>query len=525
VFVDLYLKERMIERQAMQLRRRERAAFERRNEMRFRTLIDAMPQCVWAARLDGLFHYWNKQAVDYTGIAVVAPTPIGVLLEAVHPDDRGLLENALNEALRGGRGFDIKFRLRRCHDRSFRWHLARGLPQRNESDAITGWIMVATDIDSEQQALEKAEATSQMKDEFLAMVSHELRNPLNAITGWVRLLRSGKLDQPGFAKAIETIERNAQLQTALINDLLDVARITRGRVNLNFQPLRLAPIIEATLAAIRPMADTRGVEIESEVDESDNWVKGDQDRLQQVAWNLLSNAVKFTPHGGKVTARLSQDDRDLIFSVSDTGQGINPSFLPFVFEQFRQADNATTRAHGGLGLGLAIVRHLVELHGGSVSAESKGEGKGATFTVRLPLSDARERTRNGAKRKPGQLSLQNVKVMLVEDEADSREMLAEVLTVHGARVITAASCEEALEKIEAAAPQVLLSDIAMPHEDGCTLVRKLRERMPESRMVIAAVTGLSGVNEKRLLNAGFQLCFTKPVDPDQLVQSIAKLLH
>ena len=510
VFVDLFLKEQTIRRQAAQLHQREREALERRSEMRFRSLIDAMPQCVWAARLDKMFHYWNKQAADYTGIPVGLSVPVSALLEKTHPDDRARGENLWSDLVHNERPFEGKLRLRRASDGAYRWHLARGLPQPDESGAIVGWLIAATDIDSEEEALAKAEAASRMKDEFLATVSHELRNPLNAINGWTRLLRSGTLDAAKTAKALEVIERNAGFQAGLIDDILDVSRIVQGRIKISFRPLRFVPIIESALAAIRPTADAKGVKLESELDGFSDFVRGDADRLQQTVWNLLSNAVKFTPREGKVTVRLGRESGALRLAVSDTGQGISPAFLPFVFERFRQADSSTTRVHGGLGLGLAIVRHFVELHGGSVKAESAGEGLGATFVITLPLDDLPGSAAGGdtsQSARTAQLPLRDVSVLLVEDEDDSREMLAELLSQQGAKVTTAASSADALAKIASEVPQVLLSDIGMPGDDGYALIRKVRERLPNTTMVTAAVTGLgSAADRHRVLDAGFHLC-------------------
>ena len=384
VFVDLYQKEQMIRRQAGLLRQRDREAFERRSELRFRSLMDALPQCVWVARADLTFYYWNKRAVDYIGMPASVAVSAERLFEFVHPDDLATINSEWQVATGLQRPAEVQVRLRRQADGAYRWFLMRGVPQHDEAGKVTGWIVAATDIDTEHQALEEAEDASRMKEEFLATVSHELRNPLNAMVGWVHLLRTGNLDPAKSSKALETIERNVHLQTALIDDILDVSRIIRGKINLTFSTVRMSAVVDAALAAMRPTADAKGVALDYETAAESDEVSGDADRLQQIVWNLLSNAIKFTPRDGLVVVRLEQHGHELTLSVRDTGQGISPEFIPHVFERFSQAESGSTRTHGGLGLGLAIVRHLVELHAGTVEATSAGRSQGATFSVHLP---------------------------------------------------------------------------------------------------------------------------------------------
>jgi PAS domain S-box-containing protein len=525
VFLDLYLKEQMIKRQAALLRNRDREAFERRNEQRFRSLMDALPQCVWVAGSDLLFYYSNRRAVEYIGMPVREPVPFSRLLEFVHPEDRTQAQSEWEVATGSERTVEVQVRLKRDSDGEFRWFLIRGVPERDESDNVTRWIVSATDIDTEHEALRRVEAASQMKEEFLAVVSHELRNPLNAIKGWTQLLRSGSLDQAKVSKALETIERNVDLQTVLIKDILDISSIIRGKLHLMLRELRLAPLVEAVVAAIRPTAEAKRVELKYEMDAPLDIVSGDADRLQQVFWNLLSNAIKFTPRGGSVTVRLTQHDQGLAVMVRDTGQGISPSFLPYVFERFRQAESSITRVQGGLGLGLAIVRHLVEMHGGQVKAESGGVNEGATFWVFLPLKekgdDRRRGDGDGCKRGP----LDGLSMLVVEDDPDSREALAEAMQSFGAEVETAGSAQEALLLVEKAPPGVLVSDLAMPVVDGFELIRKVRQRIPEGQMPAIALTGLDRpADQERALAAGFQLCLIKPVSLQQLVESVARLI-
>jgi PAS domain S-box-containing protein len=527
VFVDLHQKEQMIKRQAGLLRQREREAFERRSELRFRSLMDALPQCVWVARADQTFYYWNQRAVDHIGIQATMAVPVERLFEFVHPDDLPTLKAEWDLSIASQHSAEIKVRLRRHNDGEYRWFLMRVVPQLDESGKLSGWIVAATDIDTEHQALQEAEAANRMKEEFLATVSHELRNPLNAIMGWVHLMRSGKLDAPKSSKALETIERNVHLQTALIDDILDVSRIMRGKINLTFQSVRMNTVIDGALAAVRPTADAKGVTLECETTAASDEISGDADRLQQIVWNLLANAIKFTPRDGRVTVRTEQHDDELKLTVTDTGMGISQDFLPHVFDRFSQADSGSTRAHGGLGLGLAIVRHLVELHAGTVEAFSEGPGQGATFTVRLPIRNSKtapagdHQGRSVAR----PLQLEGISILVVDDEPDSREVLAELLRQFGAQTRTAASAEEALSEIAHCAPQVLLSDIGMPSVDGFELVRRVRELFPNSDMLAMALTGLGGTHDrKRALAEGFQVCMVKPVEPDRLVEAIKQLL-
>jgi PAS domain S-box-containing protein len=527
VFVDLYQKEQMIRRQAGLLRQRDREAFERRSELRFRSLMDALPQCVWVARADLTFYYWNKRAVDYIGMPASVAVSAERLFEFVHPDDLATINSEWQVATGLQRPAEVQVRLRRQADGAYRWFLMRGVPQHDEAGKVTGWIVAATDIDTEHQALEEAEDASRMKEEFLATVSHELRNPLNAMVGWVHLLRTGNLDPAKSSKALETIERNVHLQTALIDDILDVSRIIRGKINLTFSTVRMSAVVDAALAAMRPTADAKGVALEYEMAADSDEVSGDADRLQQIVWNLLSNAIKFTLRDGLVVVRLEQHGHELTLSVRDTGQGISPEFIPHVFERFSQAESGSTRTHGGLGLGLAIVRHLVELHAGTVEATSAGRGQGATFSVHLPLLESKTKTaddnRNQTAGQP--MKLAGVSILVVDDEFDSREVLAEILRQYGAQTRTAGSASEALSEIDRATPQVLLSDIGMPMVDGYELIRQIRQRIGEREMIAVALTGLgSGKDKERALADGFQQCIVKPVVPDKLVDAIERLL-
>jgi signal transduction histidine kinase/ActR/RegA family two-component response regulator len=389
----------------------------------------------------------------------------------------------------------------------------------------------------EQKARAEAEAANRIKDEFLATLSHELRTPMTPILGWTELMRTTpNLNEATRAQILESIERSAKTQVQLIEDLLDVSRIVSGKLYLNVGPVDLASVIEAALDVVRPAADAKNIRILYMPDSPVGPVSGDAARLQQVVWNLLFNAVKFTPEGGRVEIRLERVGSHAQIIVSDTGKGIGAEFLPYVFDRFRQADGTTTREHGGLGLGLAIVRHLAELHGGTVHAESQGVGRGATFSVDLPLMAVRmeasavereyQRDGDGARSSDQLSALNGLRVLVVEDEADAREMIKAVLTQGGAEVRTSASTREALEVLEQWKPDVLMSDIGMPGEDGYALIHKVRALAEEhgGRIPAAALTAyVREEDRKRILAAGYQKHVAKPVGPAELITTIADL--
>jgi PAS domain S-box-containing protein len=389
----------------------------------------------------------------------------------------------------------------------------------------------------EQQARREAEAANRAKDEFLATVSHELRTPLNAIYGWARLLQMGDLDRETVASAYETIGRNAKAQAQLIDDLLDVSRIIAGKLRLDVRSIELRPVIEAAIETVQPAADAKGITLQSIFDERIGPISGDPDRLQQVVWNLLSNAIKFTPTGGRVEIGVDQIDSAVQIHVRDTGIGIPPEFLPYVFDRFRQAEGASTRLYGGLGLGLAIVRHLVELHGGTVSANSAGEGRGATFTVTLPLKAPPAASLDPEMKHPSEegvfplhpaLTLNGIEILLVDDEADARQLLTLILQKAGARVITVSSVQEAIDRLKRNKPDLLISDIEMPGEDGYSLIRRVRaqeaERGERSVPTVALTAYAGRADRRRALMAGFQKHIPKPVDPARLVAVVASLV-
>ncbi|MBD1908466.1 PAS domain S-box protein [Funiculus sociatus GB2-A5] len=373
----------------------------------------------------------------------------------------------------------------------------------------------------------KAEAANRIKDEFLAVLSHELRSPLNPILGWTKLLRTGRLDTTKTQQALETIERNAKLQAQLIEDLLDVSRILQGKMTLNVAPVNLAATIEAALETVRLAAEAKHIQIQTTFNPISGTVSGDTNRLQQVVWNLLSNAVKFTPTGGRIEVQLEQVGTYAQIQVKDTGKGISPDFLPYVFDYFRQEDGTTTRQFGGLGLGLAIVRHFTELHGGTVQADSRGQNLGATFTIGLPLNIVEPEPSSDDRHPESATDLAGVHVLVVDDDADMRELAAFTLTQSGAQVTTAASATQALTLLNQSVPDLLLCDIGMPEMDGYSLIRHIRKWSPEKGGMIPAIalTAYAGeINQQQALAAGFGMHISKPVEPEELVKAIARLL-
>jgi signal transduction histidine kinase/ActR/RegA family two-component response regulator len=397
--------------------------------------------------------------------------------------------------------------------------------------------------EAERAAVEKerlyrqAQESSQLKDEFLATVSHELRNPLNAILGWSRMLRNGDLRGAEISKALDTIERNARAQAQLVDDLLDVSRIITGKLRMDVRPCDPNQFIEAAIEAVTPAADAKDIRMQKVMDTGTVAVPGDPVRLQQVVWNLLSNAIKFTPRGGRVQVRLERVNSHVEITVSDTGQGIDVQFLPHVFDRFRQADQRTTRQHGGMGLGLAIVKQLVELHGGSVHASSAGMGQGATFIVRLPVVPVYRRDDNGGRVHPTARDLlpsaasadrlDGVRIFVVDDEPDTRELLRAGLENCGAHVRLAGSTPEALAAIEKEVPDVLVSDIGMAGEDGYDLIRQLRSRPAEKggQLPAIALTAYARVEDRlQALRSGYHMHVPKPVELEELVAVIDSLI-
>src|SRR6266542_2487851 len=411
--------------------------------------------------------------------------------------------------------------------------IARDITERKRADEV-----IRGAYEQESAARAEAENANRLKDEFLATVSHELRSPLNSILGWARMLGGKRLDEEESARALEIIQRSARAQNQLISDLLDVSRIITGKSRLDVSTVELIPIIEAAMDIARPAADAKKIRLVSALDPAAGPVSGDADRLQQVVWNLMSNAVKFTPAGGQITVRLERGGTHVTIAVSDTGEGIEPEFLPFVFDRFSQFERRPARAHGGLGLGLAIVRHLVELHGGTVSAASRGRGQGATFTVALPLASPRKASRGAGRdhldgadeipqsHAPSPWRLRDLRVLVVDDEPDARILLGLILLSYEAEVRDCASAAEALQILDEWRPDVLVSDIGMPFLDGYELMRKVRAREPERGGLVPALalTAYARAEDAgRALEAGYQAHIPKPVEPGKLATVVASL--
>ena len=392
-------------------------------------------------------------------------------------------------------------------------------------------------LEREQAARSQAETADRLKDEFLATVSHELRTPLSAIVGWASMLNFSQLDTETTSNALAVIERNAKAQAKIVGDILDVSSIVTGKLRIEARPVELAKVIQAAVDTLQLAANAKGISLSVSLDPEAGTVVGDPDRLQQIVWNLVANAIKFTSPGGRAEVRLERLEADVVLTVSDNGMGITREFLPHVFERFRQADSSTTRKHGGLGLGLAIVRHLVELHGGTVTVESAGAGQGAKFTVRLPTATASQllpaelafqaaeaAEGNG---EPAEMpDLAGLRVLLVDDEPDTLEILRVMLNQFGANVRGAASANDALEAFLAWKPDVLVSDLGMPGEDGFTLIGKVRALTPEQGCDIPAAALTAHVRDEdrtRALAAGYQTHLRKPVDPTKLAAAVASL--
>ncbi len=515
----------------------------RQSEERYRYLAESIPQLVWTANTDGILIDVNQRWSDFTGLTLAQAQTFG-WQAIVHPDDVPTLSQNWAAAQHACANYRAEGRMRRA-DGAYRWYLHQAVPLKNAQGQVIKWFGTATDIENqkqldkqrqwlleqEQAARAEAETANRIKDEFLAVLSHELRSPLNPILGWSQLLLRGKLDATKTTQALQTIERNAKLQAQLIEDLLDVSRILRGKLSLAMAPVNLALTIEAAIETVRLAAQAKSIQIDTVFDSNIGRVLGDSARLQQVIWNLLTNAVKFTSPGGRVEIRLECINWQAQITVRDTGKGIHPDFLPYVFEYFRQADATTTRKFGGLGLGLAIVRHLVELHGGTVRAESPGEELGSTFTVSLPLLNEDKSIKdedNSSFPIYEALPLSGIQVLVVDDEADSRELIAFILEQRGAIVTEVASALEALQVIAKTQPDVLVSDIGMPDMDGYMLMGQIRamQSKQSSQIKAIALTAYAGeINQQQALAVGFEHHIAKPVDPDQLVQALINLLN
>ena len=534
-------------------------------------LVESADDAIISKTLDGIITSWNKGAeriFGYTPEEVIGKS-ITILIPEGHSDE----EPAILARLKAGERIEHYETIRVRKDGSEVDISLTVSPIIGPGGQIIGASKIARDISESKKARQaldeyatrlnlayetakharseaehaaaenerlyrQAEESSRLKEEFLATISHELRTPLNAILGWARMLRTGQLTGENYAKALDTIERNARAQAQLIDDLLDVSRIVAGKLRLDVRPTDPSMFIDAAVEAVRPAADAKGVHLQKIIDSSGIAVAGDPVRLQQVIWNLLTNAIKFTPRDGRVQVRLERVNSHIEIVVSDTGQGISPEFLPYVFDRFRQADQKASRQYGGMGLGLAIVRHLVELHGGNVHAVSDGEGQGATFTVVLPITAIYHVDSTLGRVHPAAKDLlpaaevterlDDLQILVVDDEPDTRELLREGLEYCGAHVTLAGSAAEALESLQKNVPDVLISDIGMPVEDGYELIKQVRNLTKENggRVPAIALTAYTRVEDRmHALRAGYHMHVPKPVELAELVAVAASVVR
>ena len=525
----------------------------------FRAIIESSDDAIVSKDLNGIVRSWNPGAERIFGYT--AAEMIGRPIEVIFPPDRRDEEPNILARLRRGERVDHFETVRVRKDGTPIDVSVTISPVRSPTGEIIGASKVARDVttykqllrqreellESEQHARREAERVSRVKDEFLATLSHELRTPLNAILGWSQVLRqradgvaAGAAPGPDLlaelVEGLEVIERNTRVQTQLIDDLLDMSRITSGKLRLDVQQVDLADVVKAAVASVRHAAEGKNIRLQVVIDPLAGPVRGDPGRLQQCVWNLLTNAVKFTPKGGTVQVSLERVNSHLEVCVADNGEGIKPELLPHLFERFRQGDASTTRRHGGLGLGLSIVKHLVELHGGRVRAKSPGPGHGSTFCIDLPLMVVHRPPENPARTHPraqppttswaDHPSLAGIKVLAVDDEPDALGLVKRVLEGCGARVVTATSAAEALDLVVAERPDMIVSDIGMPGEDGYSFIRKVRE-LPAAqggRTPAAALTAFARAEDRtRALRAGYQTHVAKPVEPTELTAVVASL--
>ena len=526
---------------------RKRAETELKNSEEFnRSIFENSPDCVKVLNLDGTLHTMNSSGLCALEIGDFS-TVVGKLwIDLWKGDEREKARQAV-ETARSGKTAHFEGFSETAKGNLKYWDVtvapvfdAAGNPTRliATSRDITERQEVEAErerlLDNEKSARREAEIANRLRDEFLATVSHELRAPLNSILGWGRLLQKGQLDQPTTEKALNTIVRNAESQNRLIEDLLDVSRIISGKLRLEVMTIKPINIVESALETVRPAAEAKGIKIEIKGGKEVSHISGDPNRLQQVIWNLLSNAIKFTPQDGEVKLEIEREDDFVEIRVKDSGVGIKEEFLPYVFDRFRQADASSIRKFGGLGLGLAIVRHITEMHGGTVHAESAGENRGSTFIVRLPLIIQNETDADDSETKnkiqtiepDKELHLSGMLILVVDDEEDTRQLLVQSLTFYGATVITADSAKQAMTEILDKNPDVMVSDIGMPDEDGYSLIRRIRALPDKQHNAIPAIalTAFTRAQDRmRALTSGYQNHVSKPVEPDELATVIASL--
>ncbi|MFZ2492983.1 MAG: PAS domain S-box protein [Thermoanaerobaculia bacterium] len=503
----------------------------RESEERFRALADNISQLAWMADASGWIFWYNQRWFDFTGTTLKEMEGWG-WRKVHHPDHVASVVQAVERGWAEGRGWEATFPLRR-HDGVYRWFLTRATPQLDASGRVVRWLGTNTDItdlrDTQETLRHTAEAlrdADRLKDEFLATLSHELRTPLTAILGWTQMLKLGLVTPAESQIALDTINRSAKAQADLIEDVLDISRITTGKMRLERRLQDPASVTEAALATIAPAAEAKGIAIHATLDHEIGPIFVDPNRLQQILWNLLSNAIKFSPRGATVELTLRRASENAEFEVRDEGPGISAEFLPHIFERFRQADSSTRRTYSGLGLGLALVKELANLHGGSVSVRST-LGKGSTFTLSLPMGHAplSSNTSHNVAAVAGSAPLEGIHVLVVDDNPDSRLLISTMIRKLGAIATEAGSVEHALSLMERARPHVVLTDIAMPERDGFDLLKEVRARSTYTRIPVLAVTAqLDREGEASALAAGFSGYLRKPIDPQDLAERISALI-
>jgi PAS domain S-box-containing protein len=504
-------------------------------------VVESSDDAIVSKDLSSIITSWNPAAERMFGYS--AGEAIGKSIRMIIPADLQGEEDVVLGKIRAGDKVDHYETIRQRKDGTLINVSLTVSPIRDANGTVVGASKIARNVTDrvkmEQENARlyaEAQEANRIKDDFLAVLSHELRTPLNAIVGYSRLMRGNMLPADQVSRAIETLERNARWLTQIVDDVLDISRIVSGKVRLDVQTVEPAVVLDNAVATIQPSADAKGVRVQALLDPRVGPISGDPARLQQVMWNLLSNAVKFTPKGGRVQVRLERVNSHIEIVVSDTGVGIDRAFLPYVFDRFRQADSGSTRRSGGLGLGLSIVKHLVEMHGGTIHADSPGEDQGSTFTVRLPMmivhkSAAQSREHPLADRRNALqelADLSGVRVLAVDDDVDALGLLKDVLESAGAEVATASSAAETLKTIATFKPDVLVADIGMPDVDGFELIRRVRALDdPKLRDVPAAALTAFARSEDRTkaLQSGFEMHLGKPVDPGELVASVATLVR
>jgi len=515
----------------------------RESENRLRLALKSAELGIWDFNPITKVLQWDEQCKAMFGLSPQAEVNYDIFLAGLHPEDRDRTHQVVLQSFnpKSGGEYDIEYRTVGIEDGIERWIAAKGKAFFNQAGVAIRFIGTVLNITEkkraeaereqllrrEQAARETAERANRIKDDFLAVLSHELRSPLSPILGWSRLLQTRKLSETKTNEALAIIERNARLQTQLIDDLLDVAKIVRGKLSLNVTSVNLAFIIEAALDTVRTAAVAKSISLHTLLPNIGQ-VSGDPTRLQQIVWNLLSNAIKFSPSGARVDIELKKVGNQAQITVTDTGKGISPDFLCHIFESFRQEDTSIARKYGGLGLGLAIVRQLVEAHGGTIAADSPGEGFGATFTVRLPLLNVEPEINEKQPSSLGELDLTGIRVLAVDDDADVRELLTVLFTQYGAEAIAVTCAAEVLAILESFQPDVLISDIGMPGVDGYSLLQKIRTLPPQQGGQIKAIalTAYARVDDcQQALKSGFQQHVTKPLEPEKLVQAVFTLIQ